>query len=84
MRVDVACEPYSLCSILFVRLTLSQIAGPMWSGPLHDSAFVGRVLEHLEENRDHYGTAVRMKGMLTLAKEVRTQRTMLADHSKTQ
>ena len=42
----------------------------MWSGHLHDSDFVGRVLEHLEENKDHYGTAVRMKGMLTLAKEV--------------
>ncbi|KAL9715182.1 RNA methyltransferase tRNA(m5U54)methyltransferase [Leucoagaricus gongylophorus] len=46
-----------------------HIAGPMWSGHLHDSDFVGRVLEHLEENKDHYGTAVRMKGMLTLAKE---------------
>lgn len=49
-----------------------QIAGPMWSGPLHDPAFVGRVLEHLEENKHHYGTVARMKGMLTLAKEVRT------------
>lgn len=49
-----------------------QIAGPMWSGPLHDSGFVGRVLEHLEQNKDHYGTAKRMRGMLTLAKEVST------------
>lgn len=49
---------------------VEQIAGPMWSGPLHDSAFVGRVLEHLEQNKDQYGTAVRMKGMLTVAKEV--------------
>ncbi|KAJ3564295.1 hypothetical protein NP233_g8393 [Leucocoprinus birnbaumii] len=48
-----------------------HIAGPMWSGPLHDSGFVGRVLEHLEEHKEHYGTAARMKGMLTLAKEVR-------------
>ncbi|XP_006458094.1 hypothetical protein AGABI2DRAFT_183183 [Agaricus bisporus var. bisporus H97] len=46
-----------------------HIAGPMWSGPLHDSAFVGRVLEHLQHNTDHYGTAARMKGMLTVAKE---------------
>ncbi|KAF5358340.1 hypothetical protein D9756_001542 [Leucocoprinus leucothites] len=46
-----------------------HLAGPMWSGPLHDPGFVGRVLEHLEEHKDHYGTAPRMKGMLTLAKE---------------
>ncbi|KXN86864.1 tRNA (guanine(26)-N(2))-dimethyltransferase [Leucoagaricus sp. SymC.cos] len=46
-----------------------HIAGPMWSGPLHDPAFVDRVLEHVEANQDHYGTAPRMKGMLTLAKE---------------
>lgn len=42
----------------------------MWSGPLHDPEFVGKVLEHLEENKDKYGTAIRMKGMLTVAKEV--------------
>jgi len=42
----------------------------MWSGHLHDSKFVGRVLEHVKENQDRYGTAMRMQGMLTLAKEV--------------
>ena len=42
----------------------------MWSGKIHDQAFVGKVLEHLENNDDKYGTAVRMKGMLTVAKEV--------------
>ena len=42
----------------------------MWSGHLHDSEFVSRVLEHVKENQDRYGTAMRMKGMLTLAKEV--------------
>ncbi|RDB21077.1 tRNA (guanine(26)-N(2))-dimethyltransferase [Hypsizygus marmoreus] len=46
-----------------------HLAGPMWSGPLHDSEFVSKVLEHLEANQDKYGTAVRMKGMLTVAKE---------------
>ncbi|KAF4608496.1 RNA methyltransferase tRNA(m5U54)methyltransferase [Pleurotus pulmonarius] len=46
-----------------------HLAGPMWSGPLHDPAFVGQVLEHLEANPTHYGTATRMKGMLTVAKE---------------
>lgn len=46
------------------------MAGPMWSGPIHDSEFVGQVLDHLEGNEDKYGTSTRMKGMLTVAKEV--------------
>ncbi|GLB34920.1 putative tRNA methyltransferase [Lyophyllum shimeji] len=46
-----------------------HMAGPMWSGPLHDKDFVTKVLEHLEANEDKYGTAVRMKGMLTVAQE---------------
>lgn len=48
-----------------------QIAGPMWSGQLHDPDFVGKVLKHLESSKDRYGTAARMKGMLTVAQEVR-------------
>ena len=47
-----------------------HVAGPMWNGPIHDSQFVGRILEHLESNEDKYGTSTRMKGMLTVAKEV--------------
>lgn len=46
-----------------------HVAGPMWSGPLHDPSFIGRMLDHLESNQSNYGTAVRMKGMLTVAKE---------------
>ncbi|EPQ58267.1 N2,N2-dimethylguanosine tRNA methyltransferase [Gloeophyllum trabeum ATCC 11539] len=46
-----------------------HVAGPMWSGPLHDPEFVGKVLEHLEADADHYGTSTRMRGMLTVAKE---------------
>jgi tRNA (guanine26-N2/guanine27-N2)-dimethyltransferase len=42
----------------------------MWSGPLHDALFTSKVLEHLEANQDKYGTATRMKGMLTVAQEV--------------
>jgi len=42
----------------------------MWSGRLHDTDFLARVLDHLEVNTDKYGTATRMKGMLTVAKEV--------------
>jgi tRNA (guanine26-N2/guanine27-N2)-dimethyltransferase len=54
-----------------LEFMLLQIAGPMWSGPLHNDSFISNVLEHLDSNQDKYGTAVRMKGMLTVAKEVR-------------
>ncbi|RPD66222.1 N2,N2-dimethylguanosine tRNA methyltransferase [Lentinus tigrinus ALCF2SS1-6] len=46
-----------------------HVAGPMWSGALHDKDFVSGVLSHVESNEDKYGTAARMKGMLTVAKE---------------
>jgi len=46
-----------------------HIAGPMWSGQLHDPNFIGKILEHLESSKDQYGTAARMKGMLTVAQE---------------
>ncbi|KAF9218193.1 N2,N2-dimethylguanosine tRNA methyltransferase [Gyrodon lividus] len=46
-----------------------HVAGPMWSGPLHDAEFVSKVLEHLEKNQDQYGTSTRMKGMLAVAQE---------------
>ena len=42
----------------------------MWSGPIHDAEFIGKVLDHLEGNEANYGTLARMKGMLTVAKEV--------------
>ncbi|KAG1878051.1 tRNA methyltransferase [Suillus subalutaceus] len=46
-----------------------HVAGPMWSGSLHNNSFISQVLEHLENNQDKYSTAVRMKGMLTVANE---------------
>lgn len=49
-----------------------QVAGPMWSGPLHNNSFITKVLGHLESNQDRYSTAIRMKGMLTVANEVRS------------
>jgi tRNA (guanine26-N2/guanine27-N2)-dimethyltransferase len=49
---------------------MGQVAGPMWSGRLHDPVFVQAVLDHLSENEDKYGTSPRMKGMLSVAKEV--------------
>ncbi|KAI0831385.1 N2,N2-dimethylguanosine tRNA methyltransferase [Trametes gibbosa] len=46
-----------------------HVAGPMWSGPIHDREFISDVLSHVEANEDKYGTSARMKGMLTVAKE---------------
>ncbi|KZS99834.1 N2,N2-dimethylguanosine tRNA methyltransferase [Laetiporus sulphureus 93-53] len=45
------------------------VTGPMWSGSIHDPAFISKVLEHIEASNDKYGTSARMKGMLTVAKE---------------
>lgn len=42
----------------------------MWSGALHDHEFVSSVLSHVETHEHKYGTSARMKGMLTVAKEV--------------
>ena len=42
----------------------------MWSGPLHDKDFLKAVLQHIDECADKYGTSIRMKGMLTVAREV--------------
>lgn len=43
----------------------------MWSGPIQDHNFVSSVLEHVKgEENDKFGTANRMKGMLTVAREV--------------
>ncbi|KAI0341600.1 N2,N2-dimethylguanosine tRNA methyltransferase [Trametopsis cervina] len=46
-----------------------HIAGPMWNGPIHDKEFVSRVLQHVQDDEQKYGTSPRMKGMLTVAKE---------------
>jgi len=42
----------------------------MWSGPLHNKDFVGKLLAHVGENEENYNTSGRMKGMLTVAREV--------------
>ncbi|KAJ6502519.1 N2,N2-dimethylguanosine tRNA methyltransferase [Mycena sanguinolenta] len=49
--------------------SVMHMAGPMWSAPIHNPEFVAKVLDHVENNEAQYGTAVRMKGMLTVAKE---------------
>ncbi|KAN0076846.1 tRNA methyltransferase [Tylopilus felleus] len=46
-----------------------HLAGPMWSGALHNPEFVAKVVEHVDRNTKNYGTSSRMKGMLTVAQE---------------
>lgn len=43
----------------------------MWIGKLHDEAYVDRILQHVDSDEDAYGTSTRMRGMLTLARNVR-------------
>ncbi|KAG7911355.1 hypothetical protein KL906_000676 [Ogataea polymorpha] len=47
----------------------NHLCGPMWRGPLHNPAFIDRVLG-LEESADEsiFKTRPRIKGMLTMAK----------------
>ncbi|KAI8871156.1 TRM-domain-containing protein [Ramicandelaber brevisporus] len=50
-----------------------QVGGPIWSGPLHNPAFVQRLLGHLDakETADSkmYGTLPRMRGMVRVISE---------------
>lgn len=61
---------------IFVKTSfpnLLKVAGPMWSGSIHDKEFTEHLLQHVEEHSSHYGTSARLKGMVTLAHEVRSQ-----------
>lgn len=57
-----------------------QVAGPIWSGELHEHGFVDAMLEYLNRpgKEKAYGTEQRIKGMLTLARHVRTFSTSLS------
>lgn len=46
-----------------------QIAGPMWSGPIHEKAFAKEVLDLVSEKPEAFGTHARMQGMLSVASE---------------
>lgn len=46
-----------------------QIAGPMWSGPIHEKAFAKEVLDFVNEKPENFGTHARMQGMLSVASE---------------
>lgn len=45
-----------------------HVAGPMWLGPLHDRAFVGKVVQHVADSgHPPLKTAPRIRGMLSIA-----------------
>ncbi|KAI5651474.1 n2,N2-dimethylguanosine tRNA methyltransferase domain-containing protein [Phthorimaea operculella] len=46
-----------------------HLGGPIWSAPIHDEAFVSRVLSYVEENPDLFGTAKRIQGVLSMVRE---------------
>ena len=52
-------------------LTEQQVCGPLWIGPIHDHTFTKRMIDHVESSDAKYGTLARMKGMLTVAHNVR-------------
>ena len=48
----------------------THIAGPMWGGPIHNPAFVQKILDTLpNEDPEVYATIPRIEGMLTLARD---------------
>lgn len=48
----------------------THIAGPMWAGPIHNAAFIEKILDDLQDaDADVYQTKTRMEGMLNTALE---------------
>lgn len=46
----------------------SHLAGPMWGGPIHNAAFIERILKDVESvDKEVYGTTDRIEGMLDTA-----------------
>lgn len=46
----------------------SHVAGPMWGGPIHNAAFIERILKDVESaDKEVYGTTDRIEGMLDTA-----------------
>ncbi|CAO3595152.1 unnamed protein product [Absidia cylindrospora] len=46
-----------------------HVGGPAWIAPLHDKDFVGKMLQHVKDSEQSYGTHKRMKGMLSVIQE---------------
>ncbi|OCK79285.1 TRM-domain-containing protein [Lepidopterella palustris CBS 459.81] len=48
----------------------THLAGPMWGGPLHNPAFIERILNYLPQiDKETYKTTTRIEGMLQTAYE---------------
>ncbi|KAG2382245.1 hypothetical protein C9374_005447 [Naegleria lovaniensis] len=45
-----------------------KLSGPMWLGPLHDSEFITKCLDHVQKNTQLFSTHKRIIGLLTVAK----------------
>ncbi|KPJ11489.1 putative N(2),N(2)-dimethylguanosine tRNA methyltransferase [Papilio machaon] len=46
-----------------------HLGGPIWSAPIHDEVFVSKVLTHVQEHPDLFGTAKRLDGVLSMVRE---------------
>ncbi|XP_045450277.1 probable tRNA (guanine(26)-N(2))-dimethyltransferase [Melitaea cinxia] len=46
-----------------------HLGGPIWSAPIHDEAFVTRVLTHVEDKPHLFATAKRIQGVLSMVRE---------------
>ncbi|KAF0981134.1 hypothetical protein FDP41_012922 [Naegleria fowleri] len=57
--------PKETCPECGWRLKLS---GPMWLGPLHDTEFIAKCLDHVQKNSQLFSTHKRIIGLLTVAK----------------
>lgn len=58
--------------ILFVCVCpVLQLGGPVWAEPIHDVAFVHKVLSAVSGNPSRFGTSKRIEGILSMVTEVR-------------
>uniref|UniRef100_A0A672FBN6 tRNA (guanine(26)-N(2))-dimethyltransferase n=1 Tax=Salarias fasciatus TaxID=181472 RepID=A0A672FBN6_SALFA len=46
-----------------------QMGGPLWAEPIHDSAFVQKVLSAVSGNPSRFGTSKRIEGVLSMVTE---------------
>ncbi|KAL3895302.1 MAG: hypothetical protein SGCHY_004779 [Lobulomycetales sp.] len=45
------------------------VAGPVYGGKLHDAEFVSKMVQHVKDSEEKYGTKARMTGMLSVIGE---------------
>ncbi len=61
--------PHLVLIILFLSLYL-QLGGPIWAEPIHDIAFVQKVLSAVSGNPTRFRTSKRIEGVLSMVTEV--------------